>query len=91
MNATLSEFRGQRCYADYLATLLREITGPMVGWSNLRVLTRWNLQARYEYYNAMRLGPSLCFLVRCGPANGDDLENTPNEEEGILNLNYFQS
>lgn len=51
----------------------------------------------YERYAVMRLDPSLCFLVRCGPpdkqellsemasleANGDELDKAPDDDEDI--------
>lgn len=51
----------------------------------------------YERYAVMRLDPSLCFLMRCGPpdkqellsemasleANGDELDKAPDEEEDL--------
>jgi chromodomain-helicase-DNA-binding protein 7 len=51
----------------------------------------------YERYAVMRLDPSLCFLVRCGPpdkqellsemasleANGDELDKAPDEDEDM--------
>jgi len=51
----------------------------------------------YERYAVMRLDPSLCFLMRCGPpdkqelltemasleANGDELDKAPDEDDDI--------
>lgn len=51
----------------------------------------------YERYAVMRLDPTLCFLVRCGPpdkqellsemasleANGDELDKAPDDEEDM--------
>ena len=51
----------------------------------------------YERYAVMRLDPSLCYLVRCGPpdkqellsemasleANGDELDKAPDDDEDI--------
>ena len=51
----------------------------------------------YERYAVMRLDPSLCFLMRCGPpdkqellsemasleANGDELDKAPDDEDEL--------
>ena len=51
----------------------------------------------YEQYDSMRLDPSLCFLVRCGPpdrheplsemasleANGDEFDTVPDEDDDL--------
>ena len=57
------------------------MTGPYNILEGICYSTMYCLFVGYEKYNLIRQDPTLCFLVRCGPPDGQALLREQNDED----------